>query len=322
MKSLTLAALFAWAATIWGCEAQQQGLAGINRLGYSDVEFISSRDTVLTSTINGRIFVEVNGSKQKTLLTELHDEIYDILYSPKNDYIFAATYQSGVIILQKSTGKIVKKLQTPYWCTSLDLNRNENVLVGGCVNGNVYFWDIQKGFARDQLSNRSPAFAVKLYNHDRNLIVAGYTISFWDMDSRKVLKTIHPHSTTIPAVDVDGQSKIMVSCSYDKKALIINLKTYSVQQRLSHPNFPLEVSPGKKVDVPIQLALTSCRIRNHQLVTAGADRTIRIWDIKTGKLLKTFTGHPGAVSNIDLSFDGNQVASVGLRGELRFWNLN
>ncbi|RMD91174.1 MAG: hypothetical protein D6813_08080 [Calditrichaeota bacterium] len=321
MKNLVFIIAYAFFMMNFGCDTQKQDLVRINHLGYSDVEYISSRDTVLTSTINGRIFIEVNGNKEKKLLTQVNDEIYDIIFSPINDYIFAATYQSGVIVIHKGTGKIVKRLQTPFWCTGLDLNHKENILAGACVNGNVYFWDINKGFERNQLSNKSPAFAVKFYNNDQNIVIAGYNISFWELDGHRLVKRISPHTTTIPAIDVDWQKKILVSCSFDKKASIIDLDNYSVKHSLSHPNFPIKDRSGKIVNVPIPLALTSCKILNNKLVTAGADHTVRVWDVKTGELIKTYTGHPGAVSNIDFSFDQKQVASVGLKGELRFWNL-
>lgn len=321
MKKLFLFVMFTFSAMNFDCDSQKQDLVKINPVGYSDVEFIAPLDTVITSTIDGRIFVEINGNKKKQLLTKIDDEIYDVIFSKIHNYIFAATFQSGILVINKTTGKVVKQLPTPEsWCTSLDLNADETVLAAGCVYGDVYFWDINNDFKQSRLSTRSPAFAIKFYNNDQHIVVAGYDISLWNIAQQKLIKKLKPHSTIIKGIDVDWPNKILVSCSYDKTALLINLDNYSIKHKITHPNFPFEVH-GKTVDVPIQLALTSCRILNDKLITAGADRTLRIWDIETGELINTYTGHSGSISNIDISPNHKQIASVSLRGELRFWDL-
>ena len=37
--------------------------------------------------------------------------------------------------------------------------------------------------------------------------------------------------------------------------------------------------------------------------SAGADKTISLWDMRAGLLLKTFYGHLNAVNHIDFSLD-------------------
>jgi len=39
--------------------------------------------------------------------------------------------------------------------------------------------------------------------------------------------------------------------------------------------------------------------------SAGADKTISLWDIREGLLKKTFYGHLNAVNHIDFSLDVN-----------------
>uniref|UniRef100_UPI00350EDD83 WD40 repeat domain-containing protein n=1 Tax=Kamptonema formosum TaxID=331992 RepID=UPI00350EDD83 len=57
------------------------------------------------------------------------------------------------------------------------------------------------------------------------------------------------------------------------------------------------------------------------VVSAGADGTVRLWDIQ-GKALKTLKGHSGKVRSAVFSPDGKTVVSVSDDGTLILWNLD
>jgi WD40 repeat protein len=54
------------------------------------------------------------------------------------------------------------------------------------------------------------------------------------------------------------------------------------------------------------------------LASAGADRTVRLWDAATGRLLRTLEGHSDEVRTVAFSPDGRTLASCG--GELKLWD--
>lgn len=51
--------------------------------------------------------------------------------------------------------------------------------------------------------------------------------------------------------------------------------------------------------------------KNHLLTSGSADKTLRTWDARTGKLLKEHKGHHGPVLSASLNFDGSVVVSAG-----------
>lgn len=52
------------------------------------------------------------------------------------------------------------------------------------------------------------------------------------------------------------------------------------------------------------------------------DRTIKIWDLRTGKVLRTLTGHSDSVVAVAFSSDSQQLVSGSKDTTIRIWDLH
>ncbi len=55
------------------------------------------------------------------------------------------------------------------------------------------------------------------------------------------------------------------------------------------------------------------------IATGGGDKTVRLWDVATGALKHTLTGHTGGVNSVAFSPDGKTIASGD--GTVRLWDV-
>ncbi len=56
-------------------------------------------------------------------------------------------------------------------------------------------------------------------------------------------------------------------------------------------------------------------------VSASEDKTLKVWDLQTGRAERTLTGHTGAVNAVAVTPDGRRVISASDDMTLKVWDL-
>lgn len=59
-----------------------------------------------------------------------------------------------------------------------------------------------------------------------------------------------------------------------------------------------------------------------QILASNFRRTIQLWDLETGKLLRSIAGHTERVTALAISPNGKMLASSSLDATVKLWNLN
>ena len=57
------------------------------------------------------------------------------------------------------------------------------------------------------------------------------------------------------------------------------------------------------------------------MVVSGMDKNIMVWEVASGRELRTLTGHSGKIRSVDISPDGKTLVSGGLDGSVTLWDL-
>jgi F-box/WD-40 domain protein MET30 len=163
------------------------------------------------------------------------------------------------------------------------VNFEGNLLATGSVDKTVKIWNFKTQQKHTLRGHKDWVNAIKLDSASRTVFSASddCTVRLWDLDILETIQTFEGHVgqvqqvTLLPAEyepddfdaeDDDGASSTATSSEID-------------------PNSPRPTSS------PFDAWPCDRPRPAHYMVTGGLDSTVRLWDVTTGKCLKTFFGH-------------------------------
>ncbi len=88
---------------------------------------------------------------------------------------------------------------------------------------------------------------------------------------------------------------------------------------MAGPHYATQMIFEKQTEAILAVALTPDA---KTLVTGGRDKKVKVWDVKSGRLLKTLEGHTDWVFAIAISPDGNTIVSGSRDFTTRAWDLS
>ncbi|VDP87982.1 unnamed protein product [Echinostoma caproni] len=93
------------------------------------------------------------------------------------------------------------------------------------------------------------------------------------------------------------------------------------QQDRKIPSLPTQAS--RRIHCH-QSAVRAARFNSDGMycMTAGGDKTIKLWNPYTCRLLKTYTGHGGEVSDVQAGADNSQLGSGGTDCLVMLWDVS
>lgn len=133
-------------------------------------------------------------------------------------------------------------------------------------------------------------------------------------------KTQKPHIGYIPCIRYHPSGDFFVSVGADKKIIVYDGKTGEIKQ---------EICSGKKQDIKKlkhhkgSIYAVSFNKDGSKFATCSADKTVKIWDFKEGKLLSSHQPKKGKLGVDDMQvgcvFVDDRVVSLSLNGQLNFY---
>lgn len=185
-------------------------------------------------------------------------------------------------------------------CASILFENNSNKLITGGQDRTVKVWDTDSGSLISNLYGcLGSVLDLAITNDNRSVIAASSSNNLyaWDLSSGRVHHTLTGHTDKVCAVDISKvSSRHVVSAAYDRTIKVWDLlKGYCINTIIFHSN-----------------CNALCFSSDGQTIFSGhIDGNLRLWDIKTGKLLSEVAAHSFAITSISLSRNGNVVLTSG-----------
>jgi WD40 repeat protein len=190
----------------------------------------------------------------------------------------------------------------------------KRLAAGGCDRV-VRVWDISGGVLNAKLEQSIENHAdwvlgVVFAADGKHLLTCSRdkTAKVWDLSTKESVMTFPDHQLPVYAVAVKGDSKVGYSVGEDKQLRIWNAVAEGKQVKAvgGHQDFVLRLLAHPKQPL---------------LITASADKTVRIWNADSGAAVKTLSGLSDQIFALAISADGAMVAAGAYSGEVAIWKI-
>jgi WD40 repeat protein len=237
-----------------------------------------------------------------------------------------------------------KPLEIPCngWIWSITFSPDSRFLAGGGGDNLLHLWSSNDGKSIWSLKgHQEKIFSVAFSNGRVATGSSDKTICLWDIKTGKLLRTLRGHNNRISTVSLSSDSKILASGSYDGLVKVWNVETgeclydldmYNGQNRKRwvlatkfNPKIPIlatagdgdnifiwEVKTGKclyilKAESTAKIWSLAFSPDGHSIAGGCNDGKIRIWNLETKEIVKSFDVFTSQPSSLAFTNNGDIV---------------
>lgn len=136
------------------------------------------------------------------------------IVSAQNSDIVALALEDTIKTFSRSTSKMMQAFKHPHAVKEMVLSKKAELLVSGCVNGDIYVWSVVDGKLLKKLNQPSVVSHLLLNASATVLITAGEdnSIRFWSLETGKILREFTEKRGAIQYLGLSSDARWLLSC--------------------------------------------------------------------------------------------------------------
>jgi WD40 repeat protein/tRNA A-37 threonylcarbamoyl transferase component Bud32 len=272
---------------------------------------------------------------------EFGNRVDGIAFSPEGNRIATASLDRSVRVWDTQTGQPVRSFPghaAPVF--SVTFSPDGNKLASASQDATVKVWDLtaEPGVRLLSLSGRDErretsqvgwVGGLAFRPDGAELAAAGtdQTLAAWNLETGKARIVTTPAWGMLTTVRYSPDGRMLATGSADRRIRIrdaSSLRETAVLEDISgglvslafHPTKPILATGGGD---PLEVLHMP---RGKETPVGRGPRSVRLWDLKTGSPLRSFTDHLGSIHALLFHADGTRLISAGADGVIIDWDAS
>ncbi len=238
--------------------------------------------------------------------------VNSIKFNWNNNQLFSCSEDSSIRIWNLHDSGLIRVISSySNEIRDVDFQKYTSRLISGGEDHNIYLWDVNLGKSVNVLSGHQNRVWCVKSSPDGSLIASGghdHLIKLWRSDNGELLTTYKGHQGKIRAVSFNEKQTILASTGDDAM-----IKLWSIPE--GECMTIKDAHEGRIRDILF--------INDHEVVSCGDDKRLKIWDINTLNFRQPPNMfHKGWIRTLAINKEGTLLASAGDDKVVYLWDPN
>ncbi len=273
---------------------------------------------------------EVRTGRQLRVLEGHKWPVYSVCFSPDGRFLATGSNDMTVRLWEIETGRQLRRLEGhSNSVTGVCFSPDGRFLATGSDDKTVQLWNVETGRRLQMLEGHSDRVQSVCFSSDGRFLASGSrdrTIRLWEVETGYQLRVLKGHSNLVTSVCFSPDGRFLASGSGDRTirlwdtsalGIIPKRKPFEILEKQARKIKQLRVLEKHRGLVRSVDFAPDGRI----LASGSVDKTIRLWEARTGRQLHSLEGHKNAILSVVFSPDGRFLASGSGDNTARLWEV-
>lgn len=240
--------------------------------------------------------------------------IRSLAFSPDGRFLVTGGDDETVGVWDVETGTCLNVLRghtAVIW--SVAFSPDGKLVASGGDDETMRVWNVETGTCLNVLRGHTGMIMAVAFHPEGNLLASGAEdglVHIWDVRSGQILTTLQLLTSKAASIAFDAEGTILASGSFDGTVELWRImgegSPYRLRTLSGHPIWVSKVAFGP----------------HGLLASISYGGQVKLWDVKSGRVLGTLQGYSRVICAISFSPDGSLLVQGDDQGMLRVWDVN